>query len=33
MKILLSNFMNNFSEEGSANLPFYYNHDRDGIGG
>ena len=33
MKILLSNFMNNFCEEGSANLLFYYNHDRDGIGG
>jgi len=33
MKILLSNFMNNFCEEGSANLLFHYHHDRDGIGG
>jgi len=33
MKILLSNFMNNFCEEGSTNLLFYYNYDRDGTGG
>jgi len=29
MKLLLSNFMKNVFEEASANLLFYYNHDRD----